>query len=53
VECFTLANGAVVHNSHGADAFRYLAVRQQPPKEKPKDTWPRESYIQNETAWMG
>lgn len=39
--------------SHGADAFRYLAVRQQPPKEKPKDTWPRESYIQNETAWMG
>jgi hypothetical protein len=52
VECFTLANGAVVHNSHGADAFRYLAVRQQPPKEKPKDTWPRESYIQNDTAWM-
>jgi hypothetical protein len=39
-------------SSHGADAFRYLAVRQQPPKEKPKDTWPRESYIQNETAWM-
>jgi hypothetical protein len=38
--------------SHGADAFRYLAVRQQPPKEKPKDTWPRESYIQNDTAWM-
>jgi pterin-4a-carbinolamine dehydratase len=40
-------------SSHGADAFRYLAVRQQPPKEKPKDTWPRESYIQNDTAWMG
>jgi hypothetical protein len=43
VECFSLANGAVVHNS--ADAFRYLActVRQsdlltQPPvpeEEKP------------------
>jgi hypothetical protein len=39
-------------SSHGADAFRYLAVRQQPPKEKPRDVWPRESYIQNETAWM-
>lgn len=23
---FSLANGAIVHNSHGADSFRYLAV---------------------------
>lgn len=26
-ESFSLANGAIVHNcSHGADAFRYLAM---------------------------
>lgn len=38
--------------SHGADAFRYLAVRQQPPKPKPKEfeyQWTQPS----ETAWMG
>lgn len=40
VECFTLANGAVVHNSHGADAYRYLSVRQQPPKPKQDLTMP-------------
>ena len=34
VECFTLANGAVVHNSHGADAFRGLAVRHQIPRDR-------------------
>ena len=39
--------------SHGADAFRYLAVQQQPPKEKRHDTWPVPSAMQSETAWMG
>jgi hypothetical protein len=34
VECFALANGAVVHNSHAADAFRGLAVRHQTPVER-------------------
>jgi len=37
--------------SHGADAFRYLAVRQQPPKEKRHEV----EYYQpfpTETAWM-
>jgi len=37
--------------SHGADAFRYLAVRQQPPKEKRVEA----EYYQpfpTETAWM-
>jgi len=37
--------------SHGADAFRYLAVRQQPPKEKRTE---HEYYtpLPSETAWM-
>lgn len=37
-ECFSLSNGAVVHNcSHAADAFRYAAMawREMKP-EKPK-----------------
>jgi len=29
---FSLANGAVVHNSHGADAWRGFAVVAKPPK---------------------
>jgi hypothetical protein len=44
VECFSLANGAVVHNS--ADAFRYLSLawrEMQPakPPAPPVDTWTR------------
>jgi hypothetical protein len=34
VECFALVNGAIVHNSHGADAFRYLAVHQRTPRAR-------------------
>jgi hypothetical protein len=34
IECFALANGAIVHNSHGADAFRYLAVHQRTPRAR-------------------
>ena len=34
VECFSLENGAIVHNSHGSDAFRYLAVWHQIPRER-------------------
>ena len=36
---------------HGASAFRYLAVRQQPPKDKPKDVWRAPAVGAN--AWMG
>lgn len=40
--------------SHGADAFRYLAVRQSPPKVKPRDdrysTYHRASDLS--TGWM-
>jgi len=44
VECFALANGAVVHNS--ADAFRYLSLawrEMQPakPEPPPLDSWDR------------
>jgi phage terminase large subunit len=39
-ECFSLANGAVVHNSHPGSAFQYLAVgikdQQLAPKAKPQ-----------------
>jgi hypothetical protein len=52
VECFTLASGAIVHNSHGADAFRYLATRQKTPVEKQKTVMaPR--YNSGGTGWMG
>ena len=34
---FSLLNGAITHNSHGADAFRYLAVALQPVKDKSAD----------------
>jgi hypothetical protein len=42
-----------VHNwaSHGADAFRYLAVRQQPPR-KPEPDYGYQPPM-SETAWMG
>ena len=42
-------------SSHAADAFRYLAVRQTPPKPKVKDPWSSyRSYGPGEggTAWM-
>lgn len=32
VSCFSLANGAVVHNSHGSDAWGHLAVAVEFPK---------------------
>jgi phage terminase large subunit len=40
--------------SHAADAFRYLAVRQQPPKAKREAVWPelRRDYGREQTAWM-
>lgn len=39
--------------SHGADAFRYLAVRQQPPKEAMKLVWPVPGRVSDSpTAWM-
>jgi hypothetical protein len=39
--------------SHGADAFRYLAVRQRPPAPKPVTTYlpPRHAVL--DTDWMG
>ena len=38
--------------SHGADAFRYLAVRQQPPKEKAKVTYLQRPGANQSTEWM-
>lgn len=38
--------------SHGADAFRYLAVRHQPPKEK-KKTAERPFAVPTSESWMG
>ena len=42
VECFSLANGAVVHNS--ADAARYMSlawreIAPEKPKPRPRDSW--------------
>jgi hypothetical protein len=49
---WSLENGAVVHNSeHGASAFRYLAVRQQTPKDKP--VYPTYRTPTGRDAWMG
>ena len=40
--------------SHGADAFRYLAVRQQPPKPTREEVWPATyGHRESSTAWMG
>ena len=36
---------------HASSAFRYLAVRQQPPREKPKEDWGYQQPF-SETAWM-
>jgi hypothetical protein len=33
VEHFSLSNGAIVHNSNGADAWRYLAVSIKQPEQ--------------------
>ena len=40
--------------SHGADAFRYMAVRQKPPKVKPKPSWETGQYSsgQQDQAWL-
>jgi len=36
---WSLANGAVVHNSHAADALRGFAARYQQPREPYRATW--------------
>lgn len=48
LHCFTLANGAVVHNSHAADAFRQFAVAIRSPKKAPP---PASRPQQVTTAW--
>lgn len=52
VHCFSLSNGAVVHNSHGADAFGYLAVAVEIPEiqsKKPASTFnPRRDITVND-----
>lgn len=55
---WTLANGAVTHNSHGSDALRTFASGYRDPKEKPVRIAPIPSFetaIPNErgTGWMG
>lgn len=43
VEHFSLSNGAIVHNSsHGADAFRYLALSWKAERPKEADVTPEE-----------
>lgn len=45
VHCFALANGAIVHNSHCADAFRTLAVSiRQPQKEREREQQRMKEY---------
>jgi hypothetical protein len=45
IHCFALANGAVVHNSHCADAFRTLAVSiRAPQKEREKVEQRQKAY---------
>lgn len=52
VECFSLANGAVVHNS--ADALRYLAIALREPKVKPiEPARPRPQLRAGNSSWMG
>jgi hypothetical protein len=46
---FSLANGAVVHNSHPADAFRYLGVAIKEEAKKPQPA--RKPYEATGTAW--
>ncbi len=46
-----LANGAIVHNSHAADAFRYLAVSHKPPTD-PRARGPRPVLSRGSDAWM-
>jgi phage terminase large subunit len=55
--CFSLANGAVTHNSHTADAFRGLAMRHTPPAEESRDEHdPITGHFtigSDDTSWMG
>jgi len=45
VHCFALANGAIVHNSHPADAFRTMAVCiRQPQKEREQEQQRQRQY---------
>lgn len=48
---FTLANGAVVHNSHAADAFRTFGVGMQEPKGKKPAAEPARVYTGG-GGWM-
>jgi len=50
-EWFSLANGAVVHNSHGSDAYQTLAVMAKPPVKAPPRT-PARSAPVGDRSWM-
>jgi hypothetical protein len=51
--CWSLANGAVTHNSHGADALRTFAAGFREPKERPQAAVKIPTYGQVPTSHRG
>jgi phage terminase large subunit len=50
---WSVENGAITHNSHGADSARGLAVRHQPPKDAAKPSTRPALPHRSGLGWMG